>query len=167
MVPSTSFGRLIRKRLHPAPDIDSVDPNFGGVFDPVLHGPELNKLELSHLLLSRQSALKNLIKQYWRIFSKKGITVPVKDYQCKIDTGNARPIACKNPTFGPVNGPVIFIVFIHDLNYTWQDLAHNRGIKFCFTLKCPFASFLFIYTLNATWQLLTVSNALFLALVGL
>ena len=32
--------------------------------------------------------------------------------------------------FGPVNGPVIFIVFIHDLNSTWQDLARNRGIKF-------------------------------------
>ena len=32
--------------------------------------------------------------------------------------------------FGPVNGPVIFIVFIHDLNSTWQELAHNRGIKF-------------------------------------
>ena len=28
--------------------------------------------------------------------------------------------------FGPVNGPVIFIVFINDLNSTWQDLAHNH-----------------------------------------
>ena len=32
--------------------------------------------------------------------------------------------------FGPVNGPVIFIVFIHDLDSTWQDLAHNRGVIF-------------------------------------
>ena len=32
--------------------------------------------------------------------------------------------------FGPVNGPVIFIVFIHDLNSSWQDLAHTRGIIF-------------------------------------
>ena len=107
MVPSTSSGRLIRKRLHPDPDIDSVDPNFGEVFDPVLHGPELNKLELSHLVHSQQSTLKDLIKKYWRIFSKKGITVPVKDYQCEIDTGNARPIACKNPTFGPLELPII------------------------------------------------------------
>ena len=62
MVPSTSSGRLIRKRLHPAPDIDSVDLTVGEVFDPVLHGPELDKLELSHLTHSQQSALKDFIK---------------------------------------------------------------------------------------------------------
>ena len=32
--------------------------------------------------------------------------------------------------FGPVNGPVIFTMFIHDLNSTWQYLAHNCGIIF-------------------------------------
>ena len=30
--------------------------------------------------------------------------------------------------FGPVNGPVIFIVFIHDLDSTWKALALKRGI---------------------------------------
>ena len=29
-----------------------------------------------------------------------------------------------------INGHIIFIVFIHDLNSTWQELAHNRGIVF-------------------------------------
>ena len=32
--------------------------------------------------------------------------------------------------FGPVNGPVIFIVFIHDMDATWKDLASSRGIIF-------------------------------------
>ena len=32
--------------------------------------------------------------------------------------------------FGPVNGPVIFVVFIHDLDSIWKDLAHNGGIIF-------------------------------------
>ena len=49
MVPITSSGRLIRKRFHQAPNVESVDPNFGEVFDPVLCGPELEKLDLSHL----------------------------------------------------------------------------------------------------------------------
>jgi hypothetical protein len=31
--------------------------------------------------------------------------------------------------FGPVNGPVIFIVFIHDLDSTWKALAQERGIS--------------------------------------
>ena len=107
MVPTTSSGRLIRKRLHPAPDINSVDPNFGEVFDPVRDGPELAKIQISHLTPAQQTVLLNLIKKYWRIFSKKGVTVPVKDYQCEIDTVNARPIACKNPTFGPRELPII------------------------------------------------------------
>ena len=30
--------------------------------------------------------------------------------------------------FGPINGPVIFIVFIHDMNSTWNELARRRGL---------------------------------------
>ena len=33
--------------------------------------------------------------------------------------------------FGPVNGPVIFIIFIHDMDATWKDLARSRGIIIC------------------------------------
>ena len=32
--------------------------------------------------------------------------------------------------FGPVNGPVIFIVFIHDMDATWNLLGKTRGIVF-------------------------------------
>jgi len=32
--------------------------------------------------------------------------------------------------FGPINGPVIFIVFMHDFSSTWKDLARNRGVVF-------------------------------------
>ena len=30
--------------------------------------------------------------------------------------------------FGPVNGPVIFIVFIHDMDATWKELAKREGV---------------------------------------
>ena len=30
--------------------------------------------------------------------------------------------------FGPVNGPVIFIAFIHDMDATWKELAEEMGI---------------------------------------
>ena len=33
-------------------------------------------------------------------------------------------------TFGPVNGPVIFVVFIHDLDTTWKAHAETKGIVF-------------------------------------
>ena len=32
--------------------------------------------------------------------------------------------------FGPVNGPVIFVIFIHDMDVTWNDLARTKGIVF-------------------------------------
>ena len=30
--------------------------------------------------------------------------------------------------FGPVNGPQIFITFIHDMDSTWKNLAETRKI---------------------------------------
>ena len=32
--------------------------------------------------------------------------------------------------FGPVNGPVIFILFIHNMDSTWKELAMESGIVF-------------------------------------
>ena len=32
--------------------------------------------------------------------------------------------------FGPVNGPVIFIIFIHGMDATWKESASERGIVF-------------------------------------
>ena len=36
--------------------------------------------------------------------------------------------------FDPINGPVIFIVLIHDMNSTWQELARTCGISSMLTL---------------------------------
>ena len=41
------------------------------------------------------------------MFSKKGVTTPVKDYECEIYTRNDRPIRCRNPNFGPLETPLI------------------------------------------------------------
>ncbi len=30
--------------------------------------------------------------------------------------------------FGPVNGPVIFIIFAHDLDHTWKEFARKHSI---------------------------------------
>ena len=30
--------------------------------------------------------------------------------------------------FGPVNGPVIFIIFIQDMNQRWQEVETSRGM---------------------------------------
>ena len=108
MLPETKVGKLIRKRVHDPPKLTDIDPDFGEEYDEAKHGDTLREeLKISHLSESQQSELTALIKKYWRVFSKKGVTKPVKDYECEIDTGNAKPIRCRNPRFGPHETPII------------------------------------------------------------
>ena len=65
------------------------------------------ELDVAHLTPFQQSVLTAVVKKYWRVFSKEGVTTPVKDYECEIDTGDANPIMCKNPRFGPLETPII------------------------------------------------------------
>jgi len=59
-----------------------------------------NDIELSHLSLTLQEKLYQIIHDHWSVFDKKGVFVPVKNYECLIDTGSARPIAVKNILYG-------------------------------------------------------------------
>ena len=56
------------------------------------------------------------------MFIKKGVTTPVKYHECEIDTRNSRPIRCRNPTFGPLETPLIekSIANIVDIGHTKQ-----------------------------------------------
>jgi len=108
MLPEVKTGALIRKRKHPAPPLHDINPNFGVEYDEEKHGDMLRSdLDVSHLTPDQQTTVTNLIKKYWRVFCKEGVTTPVKDYECEIDTGDAKPIACRNATFGPRELPII------------------------------------------------------------
>ncbi len=48
-----------------------------------------------------------LIKKYWSVFHEKGVFVPVKNYKCVIDTGDAQPIAVKKILYGPKELPIM------------------------------------------------------------
>jgi hypothetical protein len=41
------------------------------------------------------------------VFDNKGQFVPVKDYQCVVDTGSAHPIAVKKIHYGPRETPIM------------------------------------------------------------
>ena len=49
-------------------------------------------LNLSHLPIDLQNQVYGLIRKFWSVFDEKGFFVPVKNYECVIDTGTARPI---------------------------------------------------------------------------
>ena len=101
-------GRVIRKRKFPAPPLDDIDPAFRCDFIEELHGPKLDaELDLSHLPFEIKSQLCSLITQCWSVFADIGLFVPVKDYECVIDTGSARPISVKKINYGPHETPVM------------------------------------------------------------
>ena len=60
-------------------------------------------------------------------------------HQIRVAQGSQQKLAFAGPDgtkftylvmpFGPVNGPFIFIVFIHDLDVTWKKLATSKNIQ--------------------------------------
>jgi hypothetical protein len=53
-------------------------------------------MDLLHLEPTLQEKIYQLIQEHWSVFNKKGVFVPIKNYECVIDTRSARPIAVKN-----------------------------------------------------------------------
>jgi hypothetical protein len=82
--------------------LDEVNPKFFSAYDEFKHGVQLKKdLNLSHLEPAIHNQIYALVKKYWSVFDNKGVFVPVKNYECVIDTGDATPIAIKKILYGP------------------------------------------------------------------
>ena len=95
-------GPILRKLRHPAPALDAdIDPAFHSPFVPAKHEDQMRKdLDLSHLDPNLQEKINAIIRKYWSVFDEKGVFVPVKNYECVIDTGTARPISVKKILYG-------------------------------------------------------------------
>lgn len=106
---TTSGGTILRKRKHPAPPIDDIDPAFDVTYDEAIHGKQFREeFKPSPLLTPEQNKeLADLIKKYWCVFDTKGLFVPVKDYECDIDTGTAAPIVVRGINYGPHETPIL------------------------------------------------------------
>jgi hypothetical protein len=95
-------GPILRKLCHPAPALNKdTDPAFYAPFIPVKHEDQMGKeLDLSHLDPNLQERIYAIIRKYWSVFDEKGVFVPVKNYECVINTGTARPISVKKILYG-------------------------------------------------------------------
>jgi hypothetical protein len=101
-------GTILRKLKHPPPPLDMVNPEFHFPFDEAIHGERLcTQLNLSHLDPSIQLKVTALIKKYWSVFNERGFWVPVWNYKCMIDTGNAHPITVKKIQYEPKELPIM------------------------------------------------------------
>ena len=55
----------------------------------------------------RRPPILQLIKQYWDVFAPEGLKKHIRGFVCHIDTGNAQPVCCKLPRYGPHEARVI------------------------------------------------------------
>jgi hypothetical protein len=101
-------GVILRKTKFPQPLLDLCNPLFDYQFSDAIHGPILaNVLNLSHLSPVNAACLTSLIKKYWTVFDEWGTFVPIRNYQCVIDTGNSTPIAVKKINYGTRETPIM------------------------------------------------------------
>jgi hypothetical protein len=95
-------GKILWKLRHPQPDLTApVDPLYYLPFIAAKHKAKMRQdMDLSHLSPTLQDKLYNIIREHWSVFDKKGVFVLVKNFECMIDTGRARPIAVKKILYG-------------------------------------------------------------------
>jgi hypothetical protein len=114
----------LQKLKHPPTPLEEVDPKFFSTYDESKHGEQLRRdLDLSHLNTQVQEKIYALIKKYWSVFDEKGVYVPVKNYECVIDTGDAPPIAIKKILHGPQEIPIM-----HECIAALEKVGHIRQI---------------------------------------
>jgi hypothetical protein len=95
-------GPILYKLRHPKPDLSApIDPLYYSPYIAEKH-KEIMKhdMDLLHLKPDLQERIHNIIRHHWSVFDEKGVFVPVKHYECVIDTGNSRPIAVKKILYG-------------------------------------------------------------------
>lgn len=51
--------------------------------------------------------ISNLIRRYWDVFAPEGLRNHIRGFVCHIDTGNATPVCCRMPQYGPHEAQVI------------------------------------------------------------
>jgi hypothetical protein len=98
---------VLCKLKHPPPLFNEVAPAFFCAYNKSIHGERLQKdVNLLHLKPDVRDKVYAIVQKYWSVFNDKSILIPVKNYKCVIDTGDAQPIAVKKIIYGPKETPI-------------------------------------------------------------
>ena len=104
----TAGGTVLCKHKHPVPTLNDINPRFALTYCKATHGARLwTELDLSHLNCTVHDQVYRLIQRYSSVFDDKGQFVPVKDYQCIINTGTLHPICIKKIHYGLCKIPIM------------------------------------------------------------
>jgi len=70
-------------------------------------------------------SIVTVIKKYWDSFCKEGAKRTIIAYEFGIDTGNAKPVCCRKPSYGPYKAEIIMKVVRQLINNLW--ISRCRG----------------------------------------
>ena len=119
----SQYGKCVYKtELHWCDDSERKDII---IFDCAAHSAELIKgLRFDPTLdpPTRESIVA-VIKKYWDFFIQEGAKRPILGYEFGIDTGGAKPVCCRKPSYGPYESKVIMEQV--------SQLISNKWIRKC------------------------------------
>jgi len=52
-------------------------------------------------------AVEEILREFWDVFAERGLCHAIRGFQFHVDTGEAKPISCRRPRYGPFEASVI------------------------------------------------------------
>ena len=100
LFPSYGHSALLRPTANPF-DF-SISRTDRIIWDAAKHQADFDKSITfpASLHTDYKTRLTSVIHQYWDSFAPEGVSRPVLDYEFCIDTGDAKPVACRPPRYG-------------------------------------------------------------------
>ena len=65
--------------------------------------------------------IPEIIIEYWDSFAKEGAKRPILGYEFGIDTGGAKPMCCRKPSYGPYESKIILTQIAQLLSNKWIE----------------------------------------------
>ena len=105
------------------PSVPWVDRSCSDLiqFDKATDQQEFDKdLNLgSHLTPFMRDEIVRIVTKYWDCFCKRGAQRTILDYEFAVDTGAAKPVCCKNPSYGHYESKIIMTQVEQLLDNDW------------------------------------------------
>ena len=87
------YGKSLRKKRVPLPPRNDII-----LFDPENDQAELEKnIRWKDCPDEHKGRLLQIIKDHWDVFAEAGLRKPIRGFECRIDTGECKPVCCRPP----------------------------------------------------------------------
>lgn len=96
-------------------------------FDASKHAAELHKgLRVSDKVPAEiKEQVRNIVVKFWNSFYEEGVRHTILGYEFAINKGDAKPVCCKRPNYGPYEAEIIMKQLKALLGNDWIELCYG------------------------------------------